>query len=262
MRIWLHLFFVLMIVQCSNGNIDRLAPKYYPPNVGDSLFYVGTTEYHEYDLFSLDTIYPDTIFIYRMYKDSITFVIKSNDFLHDRREKLLQVVLKERDSLSKRMDHFIEMRLNGELSKEVFAEKQKPMEERLRQLNDQLPEIQAEIDFFKIQHRTSDVVLNNGKNLYEEWPKMELEDKRAIVETITEKITIGKEDINIKLRHLPSINPSHTADPTQSNNQNNGNKQKTTNFTPIQNPGKRQSNHSVLLWLMTVSLRRACIIIT
>ena len=145
---------------------------------------------------------------------------------------MLSVILNERESLNKKMDVFINMRMNNELSKDVFAEKYRPMEERLIQLNNQLPELQAEIDFLKIQHRSSDVVLSDATDLYTHWDSLDLDAKRTIVETITDKITVGKEDIHIKMSYLPT-KQAQTAEPTQSKNDpHNSN----------QNPVKRQSN--------------------
>jgi len=86
----------------------------------------------------------------------------------------------------------------------AFAEHYKPLEERWLQINDKLPEMQAEVDFLKIQYLSSDTVLHGAKDLYSRWANLTFEDKRTIVEVITNKITIDKEDITISLAYLPS----------------------------------------------------------
>src|SRR4030042_3601761 len=80
----------------------------------------------------------------------------------------------------------------------------KPLEERLKQINAQIPEIQGEIDFLKIQSLSSDQIFNEAKDLYSRWPELTREEKRRIIENITEKITIGDEDVTINLTYLPS----------------------------------------------------------
>ncbi|MGP8080088.1 MAG: hypothetical protein ACLPVI_06210, partial [Dehalococcoidales bacterium] len=78
------------------------------------------------------------------------------------------------------------------------------LEERLNQIENQLPELMAEVDILKIQAMSSDTILRDAKDLYDRWPQMPFEEKRTIVEVITENITVGKEDIAIKLAYLPS----------------------------------------------------------
>jgi hypothetical protein len=60
------------------------------------------------------------------------------------------------------------------------------------QIDNQLPEIMAKIDFLKIQHYYGDTVLSDAKDLYRRWNDLTFEDKRTIVEVITDVITVGK----------------------------------------------------------------------
>lgn len=180
----------------------------------------------------IEEIYHDQLKSFLLTDISVSEYLQKIDSELQEREKLLSLILSERDSLNKKMDNFISMRVNNELSKEIFAEKYRPMEERLIQLNDQLPDLQAEIDFLKIQHHSSDVILNDAKDLYSQWSTLSFEDKRSIIETITAKIAVGKEDIHIKLAYLPTVKPAQTADPTPNINTN-------------QNPVKSQSNLSL-----------------
>lgn len=69
---------------------------------------------------------------------------------------------------------------------------------------DQIPEIQGEIDFLKIQYLSSDQILFEAKDLYTKWPQLQNEEKRKVIENITDRITIGSDDINIELCYLPS----------------------------------------------------------
>ena len=109
----------------------------------------------------------------------------------------------------------VTMRTEGEWTKETFVEHFKPLEERIKQIDNQLPELQADIDFLKIQHYSSDTVLSDAKDLYSRWNDLTFEDRRTIVEVITDVINVGKEDIHIKLSYIPA-KQAHTAAPTQS----------------------------------------------
>jgi site-specific DNA recombinase len=131
------------------------------------------------------------------------------------KEQLLKVLAEEAAKNRRKMKDLVDMRLGGELSKENFVLHHKPLEERMGQLDAQIPELQASVDFLKIQYLSSDTVLQGAKDLYQQWPVLPFEDKRSIVEIITGKIIVGTEDIHMTLAYLPSV--SGNAGKSQSN---------------------------------------------
>lgn len=135
--------------------------------------------------------------------DAESFVQQSNTMI-EQKEALLQNLTEESGKIRTRMNELLNLRLDKELSPEEFVKQHKPMEERWIQINDQIPELEGEIDFLKIQILSSDTVLQEAKTLYELWPNLPFDEKRSYVEKITESITIDKEDITIKLSYLPT----------------------------------------------------------
>ncbi|MBD1363470.1 recombinase family protein [Mucilaginibacter sp. ZT4R22] len=121
----------------------------------------------------------------------------------EQKQALLESTRKERARLQRNIDAWIDMRSEQELSKEQFAEKYRPAEERLNQLDKQLPMLEAEIDVYTIQLLSSDTIMQDVHNLYSQWGVMTFEQKRSIVETVVSSITIGKEDIDITLAYIP-----------------------------------------------------------
>jgi site-specific DNA recombinase len=103
------------------------------------------------------------------------------------------------------MEQLVNMRLDGELDKEAFAELYKPIETQVAQMNERLPEMESEIDFQRIQRLSVDTALTDAKSLYDQWGDMTFDQKRGIVETITSQIVIGKEDIDIKFAYQPTF---------------------------------------------------------
>ncbi|MBE2289601.1 MAG: recombinase zinc beta ribbon domain-containing protein [Chitinophagaceae bacterium] len=180
----------------------------------------------------LDEIYHGQLKRFLLTEVSPTEYLKMLDDEISEKQNRLSKISVERETLSKKANILIEMRMNAELSKEAFAERYRPMEEQLQQLADQMPALQGEIDHLKVQYNSSDIVLQNASNLYAEWEGMPWDEKRSIIETITSRITIGKQDIRITLSCLPTM--PQTANPTQ-------NEEDPTNN---QNPVKRQSTHA------------------
>lgn len=128
---------------------------------------------------------------------------KSNEVISEK-EALLKAISSEYEKLLKKTEKQMNLRIEGELSKEEFALFYKPIEQRLRQIEAQMPEVEAEIDFLKIQYLSSDTVIQEAKDLYNNWNNLPFEEKRSVVETITEKLIINTDTIDISLSYLPT----------------------------------------------------------
>lgn len=120
------------------------------------------------------------------------------------KEKLLESIASDRKRLKSEMDKLYGLYLDDGISRNGFQERYTPLEERLRQIDNQIPELQGEIDFLKIQYLSSDEILHEARDLYARWQQLSFDEKKKIIETITEKITIGKNDIEINMCYLPS----------------------------------------------------------
>jgi site-specific DNA recombinase len=152
----------------------------------------------------IDEIYHEQLKSFLLTDQDIkSYLSKTDEFIKEK-DSLLHHQTIEAEKIRKEMNELVSMRLAKEMSSESFTRHYQPLEERLSQIQDQLPELMAEVDFLKIQAMSSDTILRDAKDLYDRWPQMPFEEKRTIVEVITESITVDKEDIAIKLSYLPS----------------------------------------------------------
>jgi site-specific DNA recombinase len=94
--------------------------------------------------------------------------------------------------------------LDGEITGRGFGEFYKPAEQKLNQLLAELPNLQAEVDFLKVNSLSTDEALSEAKTLYDRWPHLPRDTKRQIAESIVEKIVVGDGEIDITLSCLPS----------------------------------------------------------
>jgi site-specific DNA recombinase len=94
--------------------------------------------------------------------------------------------------------------LNKQISGDGFRDLYSPAEERMKQLQAELPKLEAEVDFLKVNKLSADDVLHEAGSLYENWPSLPNGDKRKIVESLIEKIQIGNGEIDITFSHVPS----------------------------------------------------------
>ncbi|MBI1804814.1 MAG: recombinase family protein [Ignavibacteriae bacterium] len=152
----------------------------------------------------LETIYHEQLKTFFFSNDEISSYLNKADELINDRQNLFVSLEQEAKKLKQDMDKLVQLHLDGEMPKEGFGNHYRPLEDRLKQIENQLPELQGEIDFLKIQYLSSDEVLTEAKDLHERWPMLELSEKRNIVETITQRITVGKDDVSINLSYMPS----------------------------------------------------------
>jgi site-specific DNA recombinase len=130
--------------------------------------------------------------------------LETADITIKEKTQLLAAIESEEKRLTAESEKLYRLYLDGNLSSAGFGEKNRPIEERLTQLREELPRLQGEIDFLKIRYLSASDIVSEAQTLWNRWPNLEFEEKRRIVETITEKITIGKgDDISLDLCYLP-----------------------------------------------------------
>jgi len=120
------------------------------------------------------------------------------------KEKLLSSQEREIQKVQEEMTRTHRLYLDEQLTSQGFGKLYKPLENQLEQLQAELPKIQAQIDLLKINNLSADEVVYEANILHSRWPKLPVEDKRKIVESLVDRITIGKDDIEITFAFLPS----------------------------------------------------------
>jgi len=157
---------------------------------------IGTTD--------LEDIFHEQLKAFFFSPKEITDYLSQADQVIKEKENLLKTLQSERKKTEQDMEKIYRAYTNDEIQMEAFGRHYRPLEERLKQIDNQIPEVQGEIDFLKIQYLSSDQIFAEAKDLYSRWPQLTFEEKRKIIENITEKIIIGKDDVTINLIYLPS----------------------------------------------------------
>ena len=125
----------------------------------------------------------------------------------DERENLIASAQKEAAKIANDSDRLFELYADGALSKADFAHRFQPLSQRRIQLEEELPRIQAQLDVLRISLVTRIEALGEARALSEQWGDLPFQEKRQIIEAITDRIVVGKEDVEIMLLHIPSESP-------------------------------------------------------
>lgn len=147
--------------------------------------------------------------------DLQTIIEKSKSNIAEK-ETQLKSFNSEYEKLKKKVQSQLELYSEGVLSKTDFTAFYTPLKEQLSQMEDQLPVLEAELDFLKIQQISSDSTLDEVKSIYYNWKTLPFDEKRSIIETITERIEIDTNSINLSLAYLP--NPQLSSETLEKSN--------------------------------------------
>ena len=122
----------------------------------------------------------------------------------EEKQSLLQAHQREIQKTRDEMARTHRLYVDGQITGQGFGEFYKPAEERLNQLVAELPKLEAEVDLLKVNNLSADDILHEANTLYDRWPKLPLDDRRKIAESLVEKIVIGNNEIDITFSYLPS----------------------------------------------------------
>jgi site-specific DNA recombinase len=139
---------------------------------------------------------------------------EGNQALVDKRA-LVEALVAEEAAVRADMDKTYRLYLDGHISSDGFGERYRPLEERHKQLTDELPRRQGEADFLAIQHLSSEEIVSEAQDLYGRWDTLMPEEKRGIVENIVERITVTKDSVLIDLYYSPDPPPTTRKKATQ-----------------------------------------------
>lgn len=151
---------------------------------------------------ALDAVFCDELKTYFVAPDLIaSHLAKAKDGMAER-EARLSAHRAEVDKVRADMAKTHQLYLDGHIPKEGYMTFYRPLEERLRQLQDELPRIEAELAHLKVTSLSAEDVMTEAQNLYSRWPKMEDAEKVRIVQSIVRSITVEQDLITVTLSPL------------------------------------------------------------
>ncbi len=118
------------------------------------------------------------------------------------KEKEFESLKKEKDKINKKIENLLDLHTQGQIKTEAFHKYHKEPYERLLQLEQTLAELEGEILGFSNREESTNQIMDEAKNLYENWDSLDKDKKRNVIETITNKIIVGTQDITINLYKL------------------------------------------------------------
>ena len=136
------------------------------------------------------------------YLSSANVVIKDKD-------KQLKILKDEQVKVGNQSQKFLDLYMNDEITREGFGRSNRSLDKRLNELENSIPQLEAEISLMKSQIMDEAELHHSSYNLYERWSGFNEEDKISIIKNLTDKITVNKNEVEIKLHFIPSVINNH-----------------------------------------------------
>lgn len=152
----------------------------------------------------LEAIYLDQLKDFFMSPQEIEKYLAGAEETVKERMDLLRTLERDFQKVKGEMDQIYNLYVDKQITSEGFGKRYLPLEEKEKQLEEGIPKLQAEIDFLKITYLSSDQILSEGKDMYESWPQLNAEEKRKLVESMTESIVVKKDEVEVNLTYFPS----------------------------------------------------------
>jgi site-specific DNA recombinase len=152
----------------------------------------------------LEAVYRDQLSQFLLSPaDIAAHIHAANDMIREK-EQLVLSAEAEIKKLETETERLYQLYLADGLSKEDFGRRNRPLAERRAQLEDELPRLQAQLDVMRISTISGAAAIEEVGDLATRWGDFSSEEKRRLVETITDTIVIGKEEVAVNLLYFPS----------------------------------------------------------
>ncbi len=184
------------VVHCECGQ------KMYVPS--NSPKYICRSCRNKITIADLDGIFCDEIKGYSISPEAIANYLKSSNETANEKERLITVQREELQRVRKEIQRTFDLYQQEKLDADGFSKFHAPLEERRKQIEAELPRLEAEVDVLKVSNLSAEEIALQASNLYDHWQTMQSDEKRGIIENITKEIIVGKDEITINFYYSPS----------------------------------------------------------
>ncbi len=152
----------------------------------------------------LEAIFREQLKEFFLSSDELAEYLDQADEAVVTKRELLASIETERAGVISEMEKIYKLYVGDQISQDGFGRTYRPLEDRMKALDDQLPRLQAELDFLRIQNLSREEIVAEAQDLYGRWADLLPDEKQQIVENVVERISIGKGEVSTDLAYIPS----------------------------------------------------------
>jgi site-specific DNA recombinase len=189
-----HLFAGILYCGCGQKMyVFSRSPKYICPKCRNKI----TVEL-------IEGIFHDELHDFFVSEDKMKAHLESaNQNLADKKNRL-EAHNRQLEKVRTEMKKTYQLYQADQITVEGFGKVYRPLEDQERALSAELPKLQAEVDAIEMHQISAEEVFAEATALHRKWPHFGPEEKRRIIESIVERITLYEDTIDITWSYLES----------------------------------------------------------
>ena len=187
-----HLFTGYAFCECgAKMYVGANSPKYICPKCRNKI-----------PIPDLEAVYHDELSRFLLSPEQVSAHLEAANEAIRENDASVSAAQSELEKISQEDERLYQLYLGGQLSQDDFGRRQQPLSERRDQLEDELPRLQAKLDVMRISVSGKQASVSDAGDLAIRWSEFSPAEKRQLVETITDKIIVGKEEVAVNLLYF------------------------------------------------------------
>lgn len=130
-------------------------------------------------------------------KEEMTRTPSPSEVIIKTKRKQQQTLSQEAARVREKMDQVYQAYIDNGISEQRFRRTYRPLEARLKQLEEEIPKLLGELDRLKNQRLPWDEILAAAKSLYTGWQTLGENKKRLSVQSLVKRITVWRDNLRI-----------------------------------------------------------------
>lgn len=152
----------------------------------------------------LEAVYRDELSRFLIAPEAVSAHLEAANGQIRETEALVSAAESELRTLADEDERLYRLYIADKLSQDDFGRRHAPLATRRNQLEAELPRLQAKLDVMKISVASKQEAVSESGHLIKRWPEFSPAQRRQLVETITDRIVVGKEEVAVNLLYFPA----------------------------------------------------------
>jgi len=147
----------------------------------------------------LEEIFKSELQAYTLSKPKIEEYSQQIEGIVSEKRQQLNILKKEEIKVNTQIQKLLDLYNEDQIEKDAFRSYHEKPYQRLQQIYEAIAELEGEVMGCKNQEEMTQIVFKEAQTLYTKWDSLTHSERRNIIETLTDKIIIGEQDITINL---------------------------------------------------------------
>ena len=187
-----HLFTSYLFCECGGGMyVPSSNPKYTCKSCKRKIH-----------IDDIENIFKEQLTEFILSKEEVKRYFDGTHTVVQEKEQEIENIKKQIDKLNTKIEKIFELHEKGQIETERFHEFYDKPNEQINQFKRKIPQLQGEIFALNDQFKSSGYIIEEARSLYENWDKLNKEQKRNIIEIITDKIIVAEQEVTINLNYI------------------------------------------------------------